>query len=54
MSSMISNQADDQAITTNDQGITTNDDGSNDFENDENYTKAAQYWNSVNSTIDGM
>ena len=44
---MISNQ-------TNDQVMLTNDVGDNDFENDENYTKAAQYWNSVNSTIDGM
>ena len=50
MSSMISDQADE--VITNDQMI-ANDDG-NDFENDEYYTKSAQYWNSVESTIDGM
>lgn len=49
---MISDQANEQVIAN--QQLITNDDGSNDFENDEYYTKAEQYWKSVDSTIDGM
>lgn len=61
---MVSEQANEQVATNqqvtmneqlaSNQQVITNDDAGNDFENDEYYTKAAQYWNSVDPTIDGM